>query len=297
MSSFAASPDRPRVVLRGKELRADRAAVMAIVNRTPDSFYDHGATFGDDAARGAVARAVEDGADLVDIGGVKAGVGPEVTPGQEIDRVVPFIAEVRKRYPRLPISVDTWRAEVAEAACAAGADLINDTWAGADPDLGAVAARYGAGIVCSHTGGAIPRTNPMRVSYPDVVSAVIDETTAAAERMRATGVPDVGILIDPTHDFGKNTYHGLELIARTAELTATGWPVLMALSNKDFVGETLDAGVGERLEGTLAATALAAAAGAAVFRAHNVVATRLVLEMVASIVGTRAPAAVLRGMV
>jgi dihydropteroate synthase len=285
------------VILRGKELRRDRAAVMAIVNRTPDSFYDRGATFADDAARAAVDRAVADGADLVDIGGVKAGVGPEVSAGQEIDRVVPFVAEVRGRYPDLPISVDTWRAEVADAACAAGADLVNDTWAGADPELGAIAVRYGAGIVCSHTGGAAPRTNPMRVSYSDVVAAVIDETTTAAARLQAIGVPRDGILIDPTHDFGKNTYHGLELIRRTPELVQTGWPVLMALSNKDFVGETLDLDVAERLEGTLAATALAAAAGAAMFRAHQVVATRRVLEMVASIEGTRPPAAIRRGMV
>ena len=288
---------RPVVVLRGRALRTDRAAVMAIVNRTPDSFYDRGSTFAEVAARAAVARAVTDGADLVDIGGVKAGVGPEVTAGQEIDRVVPFVAEIRKAYPDLPISVDTWRAEVADAACAAGADLINDTWAGADPDLGAVAARYGAGIVCSHTGGAVPRTNPMRVSYPDVVAAVVAETTSAAARMQALGVPRDGIMIDPTHDFGKNTYHGLELVHRTEELVATGWPVLMALSNKDFVGETLDLPVDHRLEGTLAATALAAAAGAAMFRAHQVVATRRVLEMVASIEGTRPPSAIRRGLV
>ncbi len=290
-------PDRPPVVLRGKALRADRAAIMAIVNRTPDSFFDHGATFAADAALRAVDRAVDEGADIVDIGGVKAGVGPEVSVAEEIDRVVPVIAEVRRAHPDLPISVDTWRSQVADEACRAGADLINDTWAGADPGLAQVAARHGAGMVCSHTGGAVPRTNPMRVGYLDVVQAVIDETTAAALRMLDAGVPREGILIDPTHDFGKNTWHGLELLERTDELAATGWPVLMALSNKDFIGETLDLPVGERLEGTLAATALAAAAGAAVFRAHQVLPTRRVLEMVASIRGTRPPAAVRRGMV
>ncbi len=288
---------RPAVVLRGKALRRDRAAVMAIINRTPDSFFDHGATFAADAALAAADRAFADGADLVDIGGVKAGVGPAVSIAEEIDRVVPVIAAIRRQHPELPISVDTWRAPVAEEACLAGADLINDTWAGADPDLAVVAARFGAGIVCSHTGGAAPRTNPMRVHYRDVVAAVIAETTSAADRMARAGVPRSGILIDPTHDFGKNTWHGLELLDRTGELVATGWPVLMALSNKDFVGETLDAPLGERLEGTLAATALAAAAGAAVFRAHQVLPTRRVLEMVASIRGTRPPAAVRRGMV
>lgn len=293
---MAPQPGRTPVVLRGKALRTDRAAVMAIVNRTPDSFYDQGATFAADAALAAVERAVTAGADLVDIGGVKAGVGPVVSIQEEIDRVVPIIAVVRRSHPQLPISVDTYRAAVARVACEAGADLINDTWAGADPELATIAARFGAGIVCSHTGGATPRTNPMRVHYRDVVADVIRETTAAAERMVAAGVPRPGILIDPTHDFGKNTWHGLELVDRTGELAATGWPVLMALSNKDFVGETLDLPVEQRLEGTLAATAIAAAQGAAVFRAHQVEPTRRVLEMVASIRGERGPAAAIRGM-
>lgn len=287
----------PPVVLRGRVLPTDRAAVMAIINRTPDSFFDAGATFADAAAMDAVHRAVDEGADLVDIGGVKAGVGPEVTPAQEIDRVVPFVERVRDRYPGLPISVDTWRSDVAVAACAAGADLINDTWAGADPELGAVAARFGAGIVCSHTGGAAPRTNPYRVAYADVVAEVIEQTTAAARRMVDLGVPRAGVLIDPTHDFGKNTWHSLELVHRTGELVATGWPVLMAVSNKDFVGETLDLAVDQRLEGTLTATAIAAWLGAAVVRAHQVRATRRVVDMAASIAGTRDPVAPRRGLV
>ncbi len=160
---------RPAVILRGKVLRRDRAAVMAIVNRTPDSFYDRGATFADDAARAAVDRAVADGADLVDIGGVKAGVGPEVSAGQEIDRVVPFIAEVRGRYPDLPISVDTWRAEVADAACAAGADLVNDTWAGADPELGRSPPATAPGSSV-HTPAA-PRRGPTRCGSPTPMSS------------------------------------------------------------------------------------------------------------------------------
>jgi len=284
------------VVFRGRPLRTDRAAVMAIVNRTPDSFFDGGVTFDDGAAMAAVDRAVADGADLVDIGGVKAGVGPSVDIDEEIRRVVPFVASVRAAHPDLIISVDTWRSEVAAAACAEGADLINDTWAGVDHGLAEVAARFGAGMVCSHTGGAAPRTNPYRVAYRDVVASVIEETTTAASAMVAAGVPRAGILIDPTHDFGKNTWHGLELLNRTEELVATGWPVLMALSNKDFVGETLGVPLHERLEGTLAATAVAAMAGAAVFRAHQVEPTRRVLEMVASIRGTRPPAAPRRGL-
>jgi len=291
-------PDAARgVVLRGRPLPVDRAAVMAIVNRTPDSFFDGGATYDESAAIDAVYRAVEQGADIVDIGGVKAGVGSDVDVAEEIRRVVPFIGRVRELFSGLVISVDTWRTPVATAACEAGADLINDTWAGADPGLAEVAARFGAGIVCSHTGGAVPRTNPSRVAYQDVVAAVITETSAAASRMVAAGVPPAGVIIDPTHDFGKNTWHGLELVHRTSELVASGWPVLMALSNKDFVGETLDLPVDQRLEGTLAATAIAAWQGAAIFRVHQVLPTRRVVEMAAAIRGTRAPLAARRGLV
>ncbi|MCW2718078.1 MAG: dihydropteroate synthase [Pseudonocardia sp.] len=275
----------------------DRALVMAIVNRTPDSFYDKGATFSDDAAMAAVDRFVGEGADIIDIGGVKAGPGSDVDAAEEIRRVVPFVAAVRERHPDAVISVDTWRGEVGRIAVAEGADLLNDTWAGADPTLGEVAAATGAGIVCSHTGGAVPRRRPHRVRYADIVADVIADVCGQAEKLVALGVPKEGILIDPTHDFGKNTFHGLALLRHCDELVATGWPVLMALSNKDFVGETLGAAdVTERLEGTLAATALAAAAGARVFRAHQVTATRRTVDMVASIVGTRPPARAVRAL-
>ncbi|MGV8874028.1 MAG: dihydropteroate synthase [Rhodococcus sp. (in: high G+C Gram-positive bacteria)] len=282
--------------LCGKPVADDRALVMAIVNRTPDSFYDGGANFTDDAAMASVHRAVAEGADMVDIGGVKAGPGDIVDAGEEIRRVVPFVEAIRDAYPELLISVDTWRSEVARLACGVGADLINDTWAGADPELVRVAAAEGVGIVCSHTGGAVPRTRPHRVRYADVVADVIAEVTAAAENAVAEGVKKDSILIDPTHDFGKNTYHGLELLRRVNDLVNTGWPVLMALSNKDFVGETLGVDLADRLEGTLAATALAAAGGARMFRVHEVASTRRVVDMVAAIQGHRTPARTVRGL-
>lgn len=271
---------------------------MGIINRTPDSFYDNGANWDPSTALDSVACMVDAGADVIDIGGVKAGVGPEVTVAEEISRVVPFIETVRSRFSEIVISTDTWRAEVGRAAAKAGADLINDTWAGADPELAHVAAEFGCGYVCSHTGGVVPRTDPTPegVKYGDVVADVIETTTSKAESLVALGVPREGILIDPTHDFGKTTAQGLELMRRTPELVATGWPVLMALSRKDFVGETLDLPVDERLEGTLAATSIAAMAGAAMFRVHDIEATRRVLDMVASIRGDRAPAAPLRGL-
>ncbi|WP_196760070.1 dihydropteroate synthase, partial [Mycobacterium avium] len=154
--------------------------------------------------------------------------------------------------------------------------------------------------VCSHTGNALPRTRPFRVSYGTstrgVVDDVIAQVTAAAERAVGCGVAPDRVLIDPTHDFGKNTFHGLLLLRHVGDLVNTGWPVLMALSNKDFVGETLGVELTERLEGTLAATALAAAAGARMFRVHEVAPTRRVLEMVASIQGTRPPTRTVRGL-
>lgn len=275
---------------------SDLARVMAIVNRTPDSFYDKGATFAVDAALARADEVIAQDASIIDVGGVKAGPGDEVDAAEEIDRVVPVIAGVRKRHPGISISVDTWRAEVAQAAIEAGADLINDTWAGWDPELVEVAGANRVGYVCSHTGGVTPRTRPHRVHYDDVVEDVIRETTALAERAAALGVPEERVFIDPTHDFGKNTFHGLEILRRIDEVVATGWPVLMALSNKDFVGETVDRGVGERVAGTLAATAWAAARGVAAFRVHEVPETVDVIRMTAAIQGFAPPLKTVRGL-
>jgi dihydropteroate synthase len=193
----------------GRPVAGDRALIMAIVNRTPDSFYDRGATFGDEAAKEAAHHVITEGADVVDVGGVKAGPGDAVDADEEIARVVPFIEWLRGTFPDQLISVDTWRAAVAKQACAAGADLINDTWGGHDRALPEVAAEFGAGLVCSHTGGAVPRTRPFRVNYGiterGVVDDVIAEVTSAAQRAVSAGVARESILIDPTHDFGKNT--------------------------------------------------------------------------------------------
>lgn len=271
-------------------------AVMAIVNRTPDSFYDGGVTMALAAAVDAAGRAADDGATIVDIGGVRAGYGPAVSPAEELDRVLPVVTAVRAALPDLVISVDTWRAEVAQAVVDAGADLLNDTWAGADPGVVRVAAETGTGLVCSHTGGLGPRTDPHRVAYDDVVAEVRTFLTASADAAVAAGVRPDGIVIDPTHDFGKNTRHSLRLTRELDALTGTGWPVLVALSRKDFIGETLDLPAADRLEGTLAATAVSAWLGARVFRAHDVRATRRVLDMVASIQGTRQPARTRRGL-
>jgi dihydropteroate synthase len=274
---------------------------MAIVNRTTDSFYE-GNRHGDlNSALAALDSAVALGADIVDIGGVRAGQeGEEVTVEMEIDRVVPFLERARAAYPGLILSLDTWRSEVARAASHAGVDLVNDTWAGYDPRLLETAVEIGAGYVISHTGGYPPRTDPVDVSYGphelDVVLDVVSTLRAGAQRAVAAGMPPERVLVDPTLDFGKNTTHSLRVLRHTAAVTALGFPVLQALSRKDFVGETLDLPADERLEGSLAATAIAAWLGATVFRAHDVRATRRVVDMVASIRGDRRPLVSVRGI-
>ncbi|BFO15056.1 hypothetical protein SHKM778_14440 [Streptomyces sp. KM77-8] len=219
-----------------REFGPRERVIMAIVNRTPDSFYDRGATFRDEPALTRVEQAVADGAEIIDIGGVKAGPGEEVTAEEEARRTVGFVAEVRRRFPDVVISVDTWRHDVGEAVCEAGADVLNDAWGGVDPRLAEVAARYGAGLVCTHAGGARPRTRPHRVSYDDVMADILRVTVGLAERAVSLGVPRESVMIDPGHDFGKNTRHSLEATRRLEEMVSTGWPVLVSLSNKDFVG-------------------------------------------------------------
>ena len=280
---------------RGK-LLPETSLVMAIVNRTPDSFFDRGATFGLQAALDRVDDVVAAGAHIVDIGGVKAAPGAEVSAAEEADRVVEVVERVRAAHPLVVISVDTYRASVAELVLAAGADLVNDAWEAPEPETFAVAASFGAGVVCTHAGHLPPRTRPHRVSYPDVVADVVTTVTGLAERAVAAGVPRESVLVDPGHDFGKNTRHSLQLTARTSDLVATGWPVLMALSRKDFVGEVLDLLPDKRLEGTLAATAVCAWQGARVFRAHDVVATLRVLRMVDAIKGLTEPVVNVRGL-
>jgi dihydropteroate synthase len=284
-------------LLLGRHAFADEATLMmAIVNRTPDSFFDKGATWQEDKAFERVTQVVAEGAEIVDIGGIKAAPGVEIGEAEEKARVVDFVARVRESFPELVISVDTWRASVGDAVCAAGADVLNDAWGGADPELVDAAAQHRAGLICTHTGGVTPRTRPYRIEYADVVRSAIDDTVAYAERAAAAGVARESIVIDPAHDFGKNTFHSLELTRRLGEMVATGWPVLVSLSNKDFVGETLDLPVGERLTGTLAATAVCAIAGARIYRVHQVVETRQTVDMVSTSAGRRPPRRAIRGL-
>jgi dihydropteroate synthase len=285
------------LVLGDRRFAPSERLIMAIINRTPDSFYDSGATFADDAALEAADAALEAGAHILDVGGVKAGPGAPVDPDEEIRRTAGFIAALHQRHPEAIISVDTWRAAVGRAACEAGATLINDAWGGVEPELAEVAAQFGVGIVCTHAGGQQPRTRPHRVAYPDVMADVLQRVLALAQRAESLGVARESIIIDPGHDFGKNTRHSLEVTRRLTEMVDTGWPVLVSLSRKDFVGETLNIPVpAERLTGTLAATAISAWLGARIFRVHDVTATEQVLTMVDAIAGIGQPEVSRRGL-
>ncbi|HQA77286.1 MAG TPA: dihydropteroate synthase [Propionicimonas sp.] len=288
------------LVLRGRRFDAARPAVMGIMNRTPDSFYA-AARFTDlEPALVALDRMLVEGADVIDVGGVRAGQeGEVVDAAAEIERVRPFLLAARERHPEVLLSLDTWRSVVALACADARVDLVNDTWAGADPELVHVAVEIGAGYVVSHTGGLPPRTDPVSVSYGDdpdaVVADVLRTLASGAERAVAAGVPAERVLVDPTLDFGKTTRNSLRVLRATAAVTGLGYPVLQALSRKDFVGETLDLPVDDRLYGTLAATAVAGWLGTTMFRAHDVLATRQVVDMVASIRGDRPPKVAVRG--
>jgi dihydropteroate synthase len=284
------------LTLRGRRFDAAHPAVMAVINRTPDSFYSPARHTLDDALR-RLDEVAEQGADIVDVGGVRAGQeGPEVTPAEETERVRPFLERARAEHPEVLLSLDTWRAEVARS-CAGLIDVVNDTWAGADPDLAAVAAEQQAGHVVSHTGGLPPRTDPRHVHYEHgVVADVCAELSRGAARDLAVGIPAERIIVDPTLDFGKTTADSLACVRATDRFVALGFPVLVAASRKDFVGETLDLPVDQRLEGTLAAVAVSVWLGATVIRAHDVQATRRTADMVASIRGDRPPSKAVRGV-
>jgi dihydropteroate synthase len=269
-------------------------AVMAIINRTPDSFYDRGAHFALDAALATAEQALAEGADWLDVGGVKAGPGPEVDEAEELQRVLPVVEALRPRTDAV-ISVDTFRSGVARRVLAAGVDVVNDPSGLHDPELATVTAEQGGALVVMHTGGP-PRTRPHRSAYRDVVADVkrfLAERAALAVRL---GVPAERIIVDPGHDFHKNTYHSLELTRRLGELTELGYPLLVALSNKDFIGETLDVPLGLRVEGSLAAAVVSVLYGASIVRVHEVGPTVRALRMTEAIIGRRPPATARRGL-
>lgn len=265
---------------------AREVAVMAIVNRTPDSFYDRGRTEALDAAVAAATLAIEQGADWIDVGGAKFAPGPAIPAEEEIERVVPVVAALAGS--GAVISVDTFLPEVARAAIAAGAHVVNDTTGIHDPAMADVVAETGATIVVTHS-LAKPRTPYPSPRYGDVVaevSAFLAERVALAE---SRGVASDRIVIDPGHDLNKHTLHSLELTRRLGEITRLGYPTLVALSNKDFVGESLGRPREQRIEGSIAAAVYCVMQGARIVRVHNVRETVDAMRMIEAIEGWREP--------
>ncbi|NQX27498.1 dihydropteroate synthase [Microbacteriaceae bacterium VKM Ac-2854] len=260
---------------------------MAVVNRTPDSFYDKGATFALDRAVAAAQRAAEDGADWIDIGGVPFGRGPVVTVAEEIDRVVPVIEAIHA-VNDVVISVDTTSAEVARRSIAAGAAVINDTSGLHDPEMAAVVAESQAQLVLTHSLGE-PRNGPARPSYADVTDEVEQFLRERVQTAVAAGVPLERLIVDPGHDLNKNTLHTLEITRRLEQIVGIGLPTLAAVSNKDFIGESLDRPQGQRLSGTLAAAVICIMKGARIVRMHDVPAAVDAVRLTEAVLGFRAP--------
>jgi dihydropteroate synthase len=258
-----------------------RALVMGILNRTPDSFYDKGATYALDDLVLRAGRLVEDGADLLDVGGVKAGPGPAVEEDEELDRVIPAIQAIVARFD-IPVSVDTWRASVAKEAYAAGAVVGNDISGFADPEYLPAAAAAGATVVATHIrlGPRIPDPEPV---YDDVVVAVRDYLVDRASRARAAGVAADRIVLDAGLDLGKTAAQSLALLRASDQLASLGYPLLLSASNKTFLGVVLGLDIGDRREASIAATALGATLGCRIMRVHDVAAHRQACAVLAAV--------------
>lgn len=278
----------PRRRIGRRHFDFDRqVAVMAIVNRTPDSFYDGGATFALDAAVEASLRAVEQGADWVDIGGVPFAPGEPLPVGDELERVLPVVEAVAGASD-VVISVDTFHATVAERVIAAGAAVINDTTGLSDPQMLRVVADSDATLVIVHS-LARPRQWHPRPQYADVAAEVAEFLQRRVDDAVAAGIPEERIVIDPGHDLNKNSLHSLELTRRLEVITGLGLPTMVALSNKDFIGETLGVPKQQRLEGSLAAAVACALQGARIVRVHEVAPTVAAMRMTEAILGMVTP--------
>ena len=258
-----------------------RILVMGILNRTPDSFYDRGRYFELDAALRRAERMIEEGADIVDVGGQKAGPGDHVSPQEEIDRVCPVIQRLAAE-KRAIVSVDTFVAEVASAALEAGAQIVNDISGLADPEMASVAAAKGAALVITHIKGK-PRVPNPSPHYEDVVAEVLEFLADRVRYAVEVGVDPRSIVLDAGLDLGKSPAQSLALLEATSSITSLGYPVLVSASNKPFIGATLGLPVEKRLVPTLAAVSYAVAKGARLVRVHNVAEVKLAMKMLEAI--------------
>lgn len=263
-------------------------AVMAVINRTPDSFYDAGSTFGLDDAVASALHAVQAGAHWVDIGGVPFSPGPELPWQEEAERIVPVIRAVREQSD-VVISADTFLPEVAQVAIDAGADAINDTTGLAYPQLAEVVARNNVHLVLTHS-LAKPRTIYPHPHYQDVVAEVRDYLGQKVQLALDAGIDASKIIIDPGHDLNKNTRHTLDITANFEAIAALGYPALAAVSNKDFIGETLDLPKPERLVGSMVAATMCIMGGARIIRMHNIVESVQTVRLIEAAQGWRDPA-------
>jgi dihydropteroate synthase len=286
--------DGPYPTIRIGNRRFDvrtRALVMGILNRTPDSFYDRGATWNFDAFVRRADELVRDGADLLDVGGVKAGPGPDVSEAEELDRVVPAVEAIRTRFD-LPVSVDTWRASVLDAACDAGAVVGNDISGFADPNYLDVAAAHDATVVATHI-RLRPRVADPAPHYDDLVGEVTTFLLERAKRAEAAGLDSDQIVLDAGLDLGKTPAQSAVLLRESAVHADLGYPLLLSASNKRFIGELLDHDVSDRREESLAAVAYGVICGARIVRVHDVAASRRVCATLDALLAARAEVAAL----
>jgi dihydropteroate synthase len=252
---------------------------MGVLNRTKDSFYEPAATFDLDAFFARADELVAQGADLLDVGGVKAGPGDEVSEEEELDRVVPVISELTKRFD-VPVSVDTWRASVAGASFEVGACVGNDISGFADPEYLAAAKRAGATVVATHI-RLRPRVADPNPHYDDVTATV---TTFLLERRRRAydvGLSPEQVILDAGLDLGKTAAQSLQLLRDSNHLAALGSPLLLSASNKTFLGKALNLEVGERASASHAATAIGLTLGCRIVRVHDVAGTVRVRDAIA----------------
>jgi dihydropteroate synthase len=258
---------------------------MGILNRTPDSFYDQGRYWAFDDFVATAERLVADGADFLDVGGVKAGPGPEVTEAEELDRVVPAVEALVGRFD-LPVSVDTFRASVAAECYAAGAVVGNDISGFADPGFLPAAVATGASVVATHVRLA-PRVPDPEPRYHDLVGEVCGFLADRAGRALDAGLPAERIMVDAGLDLGKTPAQSAELLRRSGSLVALGHPVFLSASNKRFLGELAGSEVDDRREASLAAHALGIGLGCRVLRAHDVRGSRRVADVMAAVLEAR----------
>ena len=259
-----------------------RALVMGILNRTKDSFYEPAATFDLDALFERAEQLVRDGADLLDVGGVKAGPGDDVDEAEELDRVIPVVTELVRRFD-VPISIDTWRASVAKSAYAEGATIGNDISGFADDQYLVVAAKAGAAVVATHI-RLRPRVADPDPHYDDVTATVAEFLTDRRQRALDAGIREDRIMVDAGLDLGKTAAQSLQLLRDSDQLAGLGAPLLLSASNKTFLGVMFDLPVTDRREPSLAATALGIAAGCRIVRVHDVQGTVRVRDVIARLI-------------